>query len=91
MFVVISYDIPDDKRRTKVCKLMKNYGSHTQYSVFECDLKRRDYQELRQRLGKLIDKNEDKVRFYFLCQDDVEKIEFVGEGKVGKAKEYYLI
>ncbi len=27
MFVVVSYDISEDKRRTKVMKLLRNFGS----------------------------------------------------------------
>ena len=36
MFIVISYDIPADKRRTKLAQLLENYGQRVQYSVFEC-------------------------------------------------------
>lgn len=35
---VIAYDIPDDKRRTKVHKLLSGFGKWTQYSLFECFL-----------------------------------------------------
>lgn len=82
LFVVISYDIPDDKRRTRVCKLLKNYGAHVQYSVFECYLKRRDYREMRARLQKLISPRQDNVRFYFLCQDDMARIESLGVNRL---------
>lgn len=91
IFVVISYDIPDDKRRTRVCKLLKNYGAHVQLSVFECHLKHRDYQELRQRLNKLLSPRQDNVRFYFLCQDDMARIEGVGAGRqIVSDKTFYL-
>ncbi len=80
MFVVISYDIPDDKRRTKVMKTLKNYGAHVQYSVFECDLNDTQFAGLKKQLGKLIVLNQDSVRFYFLCADDVKKIRAVGVG-----------
>ena len=91
LFVVVSYDIPDDKRRTRVCKMLKNYGAHVQYSVFECYLKRRDYREMRERLQKLISPRQDNVRFYFLCQDDVARIEGVGVGReIEMDKPYYL-
>ena len=33
---VVSYDIPDNKRRTKVMKLLEGYGRRAQFSVFEC-------------------------------------------------------
>ena len=31
---VISYDIPDDKRRKKIADLLEGYGQRVQYSVF---------------------------------------------------------
>jgi CRISPR-associated protein Cas2 len=91
MFVVVSYDIPNDKRRTKVMKLLKNYGNHVQYSVFECDVKREVFLVLRARLGKLLAPKEDNVRFYFLDADAVAKIECVGLVPVELAQPYYFI
>ncbi|RMF29238.1 MAG: CRISPR-associated endonuclease Cas2 [Chloroflexi bacterium] len=73
MFVVVSYDIPDDRRRTRVMKVLKDFGAHVQYSVFECELSARDYQRLRERLSPLIDREEDSVRFYELCREDVRR------------------
>jgi len=31
MFTIISYDLVADRRRTKVLKLLKGYGTHVQY------------------------------------------------------------
>ncbi len=73
MFIAVSYDIPDDRRRTRVMKALKDFGAHVQYSVFECDIKDEDYRRMRERLNKLIDRKEDSVRFYVLCQEDVKK------------------
>ena len=38
-FVVIAYDIVDDKHRTKISKLLEGYGERVNYSVFECMLR----------------------------------------------------
>jgi CRISPR-associated protein Cas2 len=73
MFIVVSYDIPDNKRRTKVMKTLKNFGRHVQYSVFECELKRDDYARLRRQLKELINPRVDNVRFFELCAEDVKK------------------
>ena len=81
MYVVVSYDIPDDKRRTKVMKTLKNFGAHVQYSVFECDLEPKDFRRLRKRLHKLIKPEDDDVRFYFLCETCMRKIRRLGHGK----------
>ncbi len=79
MYIVISYDIKDDKRRGKIHKALKDYGAWVQYSVFECDLNRINYLYLRHRLKKLLDENgEDSIRFYGLCEECKRKIERLG-------------
>lgn len=92
MFIVISYDIPDDKRRTKVMKTLKDFGQHVQYSVFECELKQEDYQRLRQKLQGLIDKEADNLRFYVLSQEDVKKRRVWGQERTeAEIQAYYVV
>ena len=78
MYVVVTYDIPEDKRRTKIHKILKSYGQWVQLSVFECHLTDTQYAKLRSRLSKLIQPNQDSVRFYFLCGCCQGKIERLG-------------
>lgn len=78
MYLVISYDIKDDKRRLNIHKVLKNYGLWVQYSVFECDLKKTEYLYLRHRLKQLLDDEEDSIRFYRLCETCKPKIERIG-------------
>ena len=75
---VIAYDIPDDKRRTKIHKILLGYGKWTQYSLFECFLTRKDLVLLRSRLNEHLVAKEDSVRFYPLCANCVSKVETVG-------------
>jgi CRISPR-associated protein Cas2 len=78
MFVVVSYDVPEDKRRTKIHKILKSYGQWMQYSVFECDLTDTQYAKLRSRLSKVIKPNVDSIRFYSLCACCQPKVERIG-------------
>lgn len=79
MFFVISYDIPEDKRRTKIHKMLKSYGQWMQYSVFECaDLTPTQYAKLRSRLAKVIKPEEDSILFFPLCACCQGKIERIG-------------
>jgi CRISPR-associated protein Cas2 len=78
MFCVVSYDISEDKRRTKIHKILSSYGQWMQFSVFECDLTKVQYAKLRSRLDKLIDVETDSVRFYFLCECCQGKVERIG-------------
>jgi len=82
MHVVISYDIAEDKRRTKLHKILKSYGQWMQYSVFECDLTDTQYAKLRSRLSKLIKPDQDSIRFYFLCACCKAKVERIGGERI---------
>ena len=46
---VIAYDIPSDRRRTKVHKTLCGFGQWTQYSLFECHLTDKELVALRGR------------------------------------------
>lgn len=89
MFVVVSYDMPDNRRRLKVMKTLKNFGTHVQFSVFECRLKAAELDELRKRLRKLIGR-QDSVRLYFISEDDVSRIEVMGSGQVTAESVFYM-
>ena len=80
--MVISYDISEDKRRTKIHSLLKSYGQWMQYSVFECDVTETQYAKLRARLSKMIKPEEDSIRFYFLCACCERKVERIGGEEV---------
>jgi CRISPR-associated protein Cas2 len=78
-FLVVSYDIPSNRRRLKVMKTLEGFGTRVQYSVFECSLKPREIDDLRKRLKKLIVDDEDSIRFYFLGAEDVKRIIRLGD------------
>ena len=80
-FLFVSYDIPDDRRRNRVCKLLKDYGERAQYSVFECLLRPEELERLRERLKPLLVQEEDDVRFYHLCETCRRKATIWGSRK----------
>jgi CRISPR-associated protein Cas2 len=75
---VIAYDIPSDRRRSKVHKLLCGYGAWTQFSLFECYLTPKQYLLLRDRIDRLLEPAEDSVRFYSLCGACRKQVETVG-------------
>jgi CRISPR-associated protein Cas2 len=75
---VIAYDIPDDRRRTKVHQILMGFGKWTQYSLFECFLTRKELVLLRSKLTEHLVATQDSVRFYPLCSNCVSKVETVG-------------
>jgi CRISPR-associated protein Cas2 len=77
--IIVSYDITDDQKRARVAKILKDYGSRVQYSVFECRISEKQLDDLKNRLTKAIDLKEDSIRFYSLCQECIKKIILIGE------------
>ena len=78
MCYIIAYDIPDDRRRTKVHKILSGFGKWTQYSLFECFLTRKEFVLLKSKLAEHLEDKQDSVRFYPLCASCLEKVETVG-------------
>lgn len=90
MLYVIAYDIPDDRRRTKVHKALCGFGEWTQYSLFECFLDARELVRLRARLQAVLQPDEDSVRIYPLCAACRAGVETVG-GQPPKEKLSYVV
>lgn len=80
MLYLVTYDICCNKRRRKVAELLEGYGRRVQYSVFECAMSPRKYQELRRRLRPRVKLEEDSVRFYPLSGHTLEQVEAWGAG-----------
>lgn len=79
MFAVVSYDVPDDKRRLKMAKLLLDFGAvRVQRSVFECHITEPHLERLRQRLARLHNAEEDSIRIYRLCEGCRPKAIFIG-------------
>ena len=83
-FYLVSYDIPDDRRRTKVADLLQDYGQRVQFSVFEVWLDDRMRDDLLARLQKAIAPDEDSVRLYRLCAACHKKVITLGLGAVSQ-------
>jgi len=78
MCYIIAYDIPDDRRRTRVHKVLSGFGTWTQYSLFECFLSKKELVLLKSKLAKHVLDTQDSVRFYPMCAACLDKVETVG-------------
>lgn len=81
MLYLIAYDITAPKRLAKVAKVCLDYGVRVEYSVFECDLEEREFNECWRRLREIVDEEEDSLLAYQLCGACVKKIESAGTVK----------
>jgi len=68
MFIVVAYDISDDKRRTRLHKSLKRFGHPVQESVFEFHLNATELLRLKDFVNRVIDPETDQVRIYFICE-----------------------
>lgn len=82
MFVVVSYDVADDRRRLRIANTLLDFGARVQFSVFECRLDPPELARLRERLLPLLDPTADRLRIYRLCAACVAVVELHGEGKI---------
>lgn len=79
MRYVISYDIEENQIRAKLSKLLEGYGVRIQYSVFECELSEKRFQELYKRILQLTEGEAGSVRFYSICKTCAAKIVTIGK------------
>lgn len=91
MFVVVTYDITDDRRRMHVSNELENFGARVNFSVFECHLEAESLADLKQRLAEKIDSSEDNVRYYVLCDACLKKVEVQGKGQVTQDTGYTVV
>lgn len=92
MFTVIAFDIVDDRTRYRVVRILKRYAVRIQKSVFEAPkLAPNAFQRLREDLERVIDTDEDKIRYYFLCGTCRGRIELSGRGTVTPYEEYKVL
>ncbi len=91
MLYVVSYDIPDDRRRTRVHTALTGFGTWVQYSVFECFLDRKQRMMLEARLLEEIYSREDTVRIYSLCGACLPKVEVLGQGDIPREEQVYIL
>ena len=88
MMTLVSYDVSTvdaagRKRLRKVAKECVNYGQRVQDSVFEVDVDYGTFLKLKDRLMKIIDEEQDSLRFYYLGNNWKRRVEHIG------AKETY--
>ncbi|EJL6398642.1 CRISPR-associated endonuclease Cas2 [Vibrio cidicii] len=90
MIWLISFDISNDKRRRRAVKLLLGYGNRTQYSVFECLLRRPQLRRIQHKMKQIIEPS-DRVLYYPICGKDALCRYADGAGQVYWPEALYLI
>jgi CRISPR-associated protein Cas2 len=76
---VVCYDVPADRRRTRIAKCLDDYGGRVQYSVFEMVLDHQLFDKMVAELSELIDPCEDRVIVFPVCAACCRKAVFLGQ------------
>lgn len=64
VYILIIYDIVNNKRRTSFARKMMGYGFRVQKSAFEALISKQKYRNLMEEIPGMIDMAEDSVRVY---------------------------
>lgn len=81
-FILVVYDLSNDRRRTKLHEALLDFGTPVQYSVFECLLEPGEVTKMKKRLGKIARPKTDNLRYYTICQECLAKVETIGGPEV---------
>ncbi|MBD3203012.1 CRISPR-associated endonuclease Cas2 [Candidatus Woesearchaeota archaeon] len=80
MYIILVYDVNVD-RVTKIMKICRQYLEHIQNSVFEGEIKSSDLKELKMKIKKVINQDEDSILIFRFRSDKYFKKEVIGVNK----------
>jgi CRISPR-associated protein Cas2 len=83
MWIIVAYDVRTDeakgrKRLRRVAQVCKDFGQRVQKSIFECQVDDMKFEELRRRLLREINDEEDNLRLYRLTEPRDQHVETYG-------------
>jgi CRISPR-associated protein Cas2 len=83
MLVLVTYDVSlvqagGARRLRRVAKACQDFGQRVQFSVFEIEVDPAQWATLKARLEKLIDPEQDSLRYYYLGANWHRRVEHVG-------------
>ena len=91
MLVLVTYDVVDSRRRTKLATFLEGYGRRVQKSVFECFMKLGEMPKLQAQILKRVSLPEDNVRLYWISADAVPRTITLGSPMPEEPPEVYII
>ena len=91
MITMITYDITDPRRLTRLHKFLREFGLNTQKSVFECDIDDTALKQIRTYCRDNLDIAADSVRIYKICNHCINKVILSGKGIRVTRFEYMIL
>ena len=93
MYFLITYDISNNKNRTKLSELLDKYGTRVNYSVYECELNKIKLEKLiyEVEIKALVNKKYDSFRFYHIHKSSLSKsFELANKSEPFEAQEMFV-
>jgi CRISPR-associated protein Cas2 len=84
--VLVVYDIPDNKRRTKLSHFLERHGRRVQKWM-----QRDEMLKLHQKVLNRVKPKEDNVRFYWLTSEAVPQVLSIGSEKPTAPPNHYIL
>lgn len=91
MLVLVTYDVVDNRRRTKLATFLEGYGRRVQKSVLECFMGLGEMRKLEEQLIKRVQLPDDNVRLYWLNADAVPRTLTLGSLPPTEPPQVYII
>jgi len=92
MNIIVAYDIANPRRLNRVAKVIKDYGIRVQKSIFEVEVDRKCFDEMKTRVEKVIEPSEDGVKYFPVCEKCAGTLEIIGQGVyIEPDEEFYIL
>lgn len=91
MYYLIAYDIANPKRLSKVAKILSDYAIRIQFSIFEAELSAARFNELKNKLEQIIDKDEDGIKYFHICEPCFHKRQALGKALPFNLNEDFIV
>ncbi|MEO2083170.1 MAG: CRISPR-associated endonuclease Cas2 [Desulfurobacteriaceae bacterium] len=78
MKYLVTYDISDDTMRSRLIKLLNEFGRRVQFSCFEIEVTKDDLGELIDKVNSLISDETDKVFFFPISEYAIPFVKKLG-------------
>lgn len=88
---VVTYDISEDRVRSRAAALLGSYGDRVQKSVFSCHLDSDQFAYVVSKLSELIDPHTDAVHLFRQCAPCDEALRFIGQARHYEPEPFWII
>jgi len=73
MYIIVTYDISNDKKRNKLSKELLQFGIRTQKSFFECEVNKVELNLIKKIINRIAE-SDDLVTIYHTNEEKIKRI-----------------